>query len=85
MDTPNTNDWQHDYQEWWNSYQQEMNAKADKLDAESRMRYDREVEGLINESQAENAKDWVEADWEQFKGRVGKWWNEFEMKTDETV
>ena len=85
MDTNNMNDWLHDYTEWWSATMKEMTAKGEKMDIEAKMKYDKEMEGLVNESQAENVKDWTKADWEQFKARVSKWWNELEMKVDETV
>lgn len=85
IDRVNLNDYNEDYQEWWQAKQKEMNAAADKLDAEARMRYDKEMQGLINEAQAENVQDWAKADWEQFSARVSKWWNSFELKADKSI
>ncbi len=71
------------YLEWWEGVKKEELAKADKMEAEERMRR----LDMINEFGAEvdAAKDWVAADWEQFKGRVQQWINSTEIKADEVI
>lgn len=77
------NDWQHDYNEWWEATRKEATAREEKMDAEKRMKYNDAWNNFSKEADA--AGDWVEADWDQFKARVSKWWNEMEMNADETV
>jgi hypothetical protein len=36
-------------------------------------------------SEAEAGKDWMAADWEQFKARVQQWTNKAETKADEAI
>jgi hypothetical protein len=82
-DSPNLNDASHDYQEWWEGVQKEESAKADKMDAESKMAHMNMLDDFRAEASA--AKDWLAADWEQFKGRVQQWTNSAETKADEAV
>jgi hypothetical protein len=82
-DNPNLNNAAHDQRERWEAMRQEMDAKADKLNAEQRMHYN---DGLKNFSEeADAAGDWLEADWDQFNARVKKWWNGFEVEADEAI
>ena len=81
MSNTNLNDWRHDYNEWWAATHKEMLAKGEKMNAEERMKYNDAVKNYSEEFDA--AGDWLEADYEQFKARVSKWWNEQEMKTNQ--
>jgi hypothetical protein len=76
-------DYTKNYREWWQGVVKEESAKADKLDAEERMHHNKALEDFGAEAAA--AKDWAEADWEQFKGRVQQWTNSAQMKVDEAV
>ncbi len=82
-DNPNVNNWQNDYNEWWEATRKEAMARAEKLDAEERMKYNDAWNNFSTEADA--AGDWAQADWDEFKARVSKWWNSLEMKADETV
>lgn len=79
MDT----DKQKDYLEKWKAMRAEMQAKNEKLDAEMRMKNNDAFDNF--EKEVEAAGDWVEADWDQFKARVTKWWNELEIKGHEAT
>ncbi len=83
MDTPNLNDANHDYQEWWEGVKKEEEAKGEKMDAEHRLKHNSMMHDFSEEADA--AKDWVAADWDQFKGRVQQWSNSAEIKADEAV
>lgn len=82
-DNPNFNDASNDYREWWEGVKKAESAKAEKMDAKERMKHT----SLINDFSAEvdAAKDWVAADWEQFKGRVQQWTNAAEIKADKAI
>lgn len=83
MDNPNMNDANHDYMEWWEGVLKEEAAKAEKMDAEERMKHNSALEDFKEEASA--AKDWAEADWEQFKARVQQWTNRAEIAADDAV
>lgn len=72
--TNGMNDVSADYRAWWEGVLKEEQAKADKMDAEARMRHTKMLEDFGAEAEA--GKDWLAADWEQFKGRVQQWTNE---------
>ncbi len=76
-------DYAKNYAEWWEGVFKEEMAKADKMDAEQRMAHTKMLEDFGAEASA--AGDWVEADWEQFKGRVQQWTNSAQMKADQAV
>lgn len=82
-DNPNLNDAQHDYREWWEGVKKEEAAKSEKMDAEKRLERTSMLDDFSGEVDA--AKDWVAADWEQFKGRVQQWSNSAEIKADEAI
>lgn len=82
-DTPNLNDANHDYREWWEGVKKEETAKSEKMDAEHRMERTNMMDDFSEEAHA--AKDWVAADWEQFKGRVQQWTNSAKIQADEAV
>jgi hypothetical protein len=82
-DNPNLNNASEDYSEWWEGVKKEEAAKAEKMDAEERLAHNKMLEDFGEEASA--AKDWVAADWEQFKGRVQQWSNKGEMKADEAI
>jgi hypothetical protein len=82
-DNPNMNDKHEDFQEWWEGVKKEESAKAEKMEAEERMHHNKMLEDFQTEAGA--AKDWVAADWEQFKGRVQQWTNKAEVKADDAV
>lgn len=69
--------------EWWQGVLKEEAAKAEKMDAEKRLKHNKMLEDFGAEASA--AKDWVDADWDQFKGRVQQWANEGQMKADKVV
>ena len=69
--------------EWWEGFLKEQTAKAQKMEAQERMEHNKALEDFSTEASA--AKDWVEADWEQFKGRVQQWTNSAQMKADQAV
>jgi hypothetical protein len=71
------------YLEWWKGVVKEETAKAEKMDAEERMQHNKMLEDFGTEAAA--AKDWVEADWEQFKGRVQQWTNNAQIKADQAA
>jgi hypothetical protein len=83
QDNPNMNDSQRDMMEWWEGVRREEMAKAEKMDAEQRMRHTSMLEDFGAEVEA--GKDWVAADWEQFKGRVQQWRNRGEVAADEII
>jgi hypothetical protein len=76
-------DYAKNYMEWWEGVVKEETAKMQKMDAEERMRHNKMLEDFSAEASA--AQDWVEADWEQFKGRVQQWINNAQLKADEAV
>jgi hypothetical protein len=71
------------YMEWWKGFLKEETAKAEKMDAEERMQHNNMLENFSAEASA--AKDWVEADWEQFKGRVQQWTNNAQIKAGQAA
>lgn len=83
IDTPNMNDASHDMHEWWEGVKKEQTAKIEKMDAEERMKHHKILEDFGTEADA--AKDWVQADWDQFKGRVQQWTNEGEIAADQAI
>jgi len=72
-----------DYMEWWEGVVKEESAKAQKLDAEQRMEHNKVLDDFSADASA--AADWVEADWEQFKGRVQQWANSSAVHTDRSI
>lgn len=83
QDNPNMNDLHRDNMEWWEGVKKEQAAKMEKMDAEQRMKHNRMMDDFSAEADA--AKDWVAADWEQFKGRVKQWTNSAETSADNTM
>lgn len=83
MDNPNFNDAGHDYLEWWEGVKEEEIAKAEKMDAELRLKHNSMLDNFGREVEA--AKDWAVADWNEFKGRVQQWTNSAEIETDKVV
>lgn len=71
------------HMEWWKGVLKEEMAKGDKMEAEDRMAHTKALDDFGAEASA--AKDWVEADWEQFKGRVQQWTSSAAMKVDEAA
>ncbi len=82
-DNPNLNDANHDHREWWEGVKKEEAAKAEKMDAEERLKHNSLMDDFGAEVDA--ATDWVEADWDQFKGRVQQLTNKAEIEVDEAV
>ena len=82
-DTPNLNDAGNDYRQWWEGVKKEESAKIEKMDAEERLERTSMLDNFSGEVDA--AKDWVAADWDQFKGRVQQWTNSAEIKADEAI
>ena len=76
-------DYVKNHMEWWQGVLKEEAAKAEKMDAEKRLKHNKMLEDFGAEASA--AKDWVDADWDQFKGRVQQWTNEGQMKADKVV
>ena len=69
------------YLKKWQAIEEEMNAHADKLNAEHRLKYNDAMENFKKEAKA--GGDWLEADWDQFSARVKKWWNELQIEIKE--
>lgn len=82
-DSPNLNNWQHDYNEWWNAFKDEQEAKNDALEAEKKMERNDALQSLGTELSA--AGDWTQAKWDEFKAKASKWSNEAEMNIDESI
>lgn len=70
------------YMDWWQGVFKEESAKLDKMDAEARMSQHKILEDFNAEASA--AKDWAEADWEQFKGRVQQWTSSAAMSVQDS-
>lgn len=69
------------YMDWWQGVFKEESAKLDKMEAQERMERTRALEDFNAEASA--AKDWLEADWEQFKARVQQWTNSAAMSAQD--
>lgn len=70
-----------DYMEKWQAQRKEMDAKADKLNAEKRLEYNDAMDNFSKEAEATG--DWTEAKWDEFKAQVSKKWNELEISAKE--
>ena len=66
------------YIEKWHAIKNEMDAQADKFDAELKMKYNDAMKDFSTELEA--GKDWLDADWNEFKARINKWWNELQIE-----
>ncbi len=60
-----------EHAQWWEGVKKEEMAKMEKMGAEEKMKNHKILEDFGTEVDA--AKDWAEADWNQFKGRVQQW------------
>lgn len=63
------------YVEKWNAQRREYDAKADRLSAEQRIKYNDAFADFDVEVDA--AKDWTEAAWKEFLAKVDRKWQEF--------
>lgn len=82
-DNPNMNDKSEDYAAWWEGVKKEEVAKAEQMEAEEKLKHNKMFEDFSAEAEA--AKEWTAAQWEQFKARVQQWTNKGEVKADEAV
>ena len=82
-DNVDLNNAQEDRREWWEAVKKEQEARADKMEAEEKLKHT----SMMNDFGAEmdHAGDWLEADWDEFKARVQKWSNSAQVATDEAV
>lgn len=76
MDTAQT-----DHQEQWEAKRREYDAKAQRLDAESRLEYNDAFENFSEEVSAAGA--WSEAAFKEFLAKVDGKWQEFAMNMKE--
>ena len=63
-----------DYKELWAAKRKEYDAKAERLDAESRLKYNDAFENFGEEVEA--GADWTEAGFKEFMAKVDKNWQE---------
>lgn len=70
-----------DYKEKWEAERKILDAKADQLDAEARLKYNDAMDNFSKEVDA--TTDWTEAKWNEFSARVKKWWNDMEISSNE--
>lgn len=70
------------YLEKWGAIKNEMNAHVEKLDAERRLKYNDVMENFDREVEA--SSDWAEAQWDEFKARVKRQWNEIQISANES-
>jgi hypothetical protein len=66
-----------DQMEKWEAMKREYSASQDKVAAENKMAANDAFKHFREEADA--ARDWAEADWEQFTARVDKWWQSLEI------
>lgn len=82
-DNPNLNNATEDRREWWDAHRKEMDAKAEKLDAEQRKEYSKFMDDTSGEIDA--MTDWTAASAKEIAAKTQKKWNEFEIKADKAV
>ena len=82
-DSVNLNDAAEDRQEWWEAVRKEQEARADKMDAEEKLKHTSMIHDFSEEMK--HAGHWLEADWDEFKARVEKWSNSAQVKADEAI
>lgn len=76
MDT--TMDTKHeDYQELWTAKRREYDAKAERLDAEARLKYNDAFENFGEEVSA--AGDWTEASFKELTAKADRKWQELSV------
>lgn len=63
-----------DYIDRWEALLKEYDAKADRLEAELRLKYNNAFDDLNAEFQA--VTDWSEATWEEFAAKAERRWQE---------
>lgn len=69
------------YVEKWQAIREEMDAHSEKLDAEQRLKYNDAMDNFDKEVEA--GSDWAEAQWDEFKARVKKRWNEIQISAND--
>ena len=67
------------YSELWTAIRNEKDAKAEKLSAEQRIKYNDMFDNFSGEVSAMG--DWTEASWNQFTAKVDKQWQELAINT----
>jgi len=82
-DTPNMNDKAHDIKEWWVAKEKEFEARSERLDAETRMKYTDTFSNFGQQFQ--NFADWTAEGAKEKKAEFDAWWNEMEVKGDEAI
>jgi len=65
------------FAEKWDAMRREYDAKADKLDAENRLDYNKSFDNFGEEVSA--AADWTEASWREFTAKVDRQWQEMQI------
>lgn len=66
-----------DYQELWAAKHREYDAKAERLDAQSRLKYNDAFKNLGEEASA--AGDWTEASFKELTAKADKKWQELSV------
>ncbi len=71
------------YLEKWNAMREEYLAKADRLEAEQKLKANDMLDNFGKEVEA--AGEWTEASWNEFTAKVDKNWQELaiDMQTDD--
>lgn len=62
----------------WEAMLAEYDAKADKMDAETRLKYNDWRENM--QAELEASGDWTEATWDEFVAKAKKQWHELAIK-----
>ncbi len=68
------------FTELWEAKRDEYDAKAEKLDAGARLRYNNAFDDLEEELSA--GVDWTEATFKELVAKADKKWQEFALDTD---
>lgn len=66
------------YMEKWQAKLEEYDAKAERLDAEERLEYDKWREDM--QSQFDAMGDWTEAAWDEFTAKAEQLWHSTVIK-----
>lgn len=69
------------YMEKWNAMRKGYEAKAERLSAENRLKYNVAFENFSEEVSA--ITDWTEAAWDEFTAKVDKKWQELAISIQE--
>lgn len=71
------------YVKQWEALMQEYVARAERLDAEARLRYNDWQEDMSAEFQA--VTDWSEAAWDEFVAKAEQKWHELQLDSNESA